>query len=152
MIRPLRTWHQHIVFTLAGVLPVVFVGGLAARREPAPANPSVSWDSGAPTATGWRDAAPFRLGRVRRSADNAWIELRLSADALQPDLLVYLSAGPPGGRVLPPDARLVGALPGGVGPHRFPIGGPAGQARGHVIVYSLAHQTMAGSIRLENLP
>jgi hypothetical protein len=146
MIQPLRTWHRRAAFTLAGLLPVVFVAGLLARKAPAPRNTTVAWERNMGGQTQWRSAAPVRVGKaqvsVRRSDDGTWLEIRPS-ELLQPDVLVYWSATAPGGNALPGDSRLLGAIAA----RRMKV-----PAEGYAILYSLAHQNVIGVIRLRELP
>jgi len=146
MIQPLRTWHRRAAFTLAGLLPVVFISGLLARKAPAPGNTTVTWGRNGGGQTHWRAAAPVRVGKaqvsVRRSDDGAWLEFR-SSELLEPDVLVYWSATVPGGNALPGDSRLLGAIAA----HRMQV-----PAEGYAVLYSLAHQNVIGVIPLSELP
>ena len=155
MIQPLRTGHRRVMFTLAVALPVLFVAGLAARKSPAPANRAVKWEEGERTQIQWRPATSFRLGSteatIRESADGRWLEIRLSADPLTPDLLVYWSPIAPSGDALPPDSHLLGTL-AGQHAQRMQLPASARQSGGYVMVYSLAHQSLTGSVRLRGLP
>ncbi len=155
MIQPLRTGHRRVMFTLAAALPVLFVAGLAARKSPAPANQAVRWEGDGGSQVQWRPATPFRLGStvatIRESADGIWLEIQSGADPLTPDLLVYWSATAPSGDTLPPDSHLLGTLAGRRA-QRIQLPGSARQTRGYVMVYSLAHQSLAGSMRLRGLP
>jgi hypothetical protein len=45
MTQPLRRAHRRILIVLAVVLPAAFVAGLAARKSPPPANPSLHWSA-----------------------------------------------------------------------------------------------------------
>jgi hypothetical protein len=155
MIQPLRTGHRRAMFALAAALPVLFVAGLVARKSPAPANQAVRWEGGAGAQVQWRQATPFRLGSteatIRESADGTWLEIQPGADPLTPDLLVYWSATAPSRDALPPDSHLLGTLAGRRA-QRMQLPGSAQQTHGYVMVYSLAHQSLAGSVRLRGLP
>jgi hypothetical protein len=83
---------------------------------------------------------------VARSADGGWLRIEIDAGSPQPDLLVYWSAVPPAGTSLPSDARLLGTP---AEPVRIPERAGPGSA---IVVYSLPHQQLAGSFRLEDLP
>ena len=154
MIQPLRTGHRLVMFTLAAALPVLFVAGLVARKSPTPANEAVRWEGDGGSQVQWQSATPFRLGSteatIRESADGRWLEIRLSADPLTPDLLVYWSAIAPSGDALPPDSHLLGT-PAGQRAQRMQLPASARQSGGYVMVYSLAHQSLAGSVRLRGL-
>jgi hypothetical protein len=147
VIQPLRTLHRRAAYTLAVALPAVFIAGLAARKGPAPPNGAAMWRLTPPAEVSWRPAAVVRLAStqatVRRSDDSKWIEIR-TPQPLAPDVLVYWSpAGAPGSE-LPPGSRLLGTLAEG------PVATPA--SAGYALLYSLPHQNIIGSIRLEGLP
>ncbi len=145
MIQPLRAAHRRAVFALAAALPAVFAVGLAARRPETPANPAVAWDG---KAVRWLGRSAFRLANteagIRRSADGAWVEISTPRDLLEPDLLAYWSPAASHAGVLPADGRLIGTIAG----RRMRLPDAARSSPGCVSVYSLAHESVVGTVQL----
>ena len=128
------------MFALAPLLPAIFAAGLASRHEAAPPNPALTPDVARHE---WRAPAALKSGAsVSRSADGAWIRIEHVA---HPDPLVYWSAATASGTALPADARLLGTAAG-------PVRLPEASRTGAIVLYSLAHQQVIGSVRVENLP
>ena len=153
MIQPLRSLHRRTFLTLAIALPAILLAGLGARR-PQPTAGTVEMPASA---------------YLMRRADNLWkahairsefhgdrehpeqTDLRLTPvqDLGEPDLLLYWSNSEPRGNALPPDARLLGPFALNT-LFELPQSGQA--LKGHLVLYSLAHQAVVDSATLENLP
>jgi len=158
MIRSHRRRHFRVFASLAVLLPLVLVAALSSRQrapvmDPAPAvldgRAGDGWtaiDSGEAQVGGTvielrlleSIAAPARLG----------VELMPASALRAPDVLVYWSAASEtvnGG--LPSDAVLLGPL---AGPRlgRFALPVNRGGQPGSLILYSVAHRAVLGTINL----
>ena len=151
MIRPLRQRHRVMVCTLGVLLPVAFIGGIAARRPVAVSNSvpveleneasdfgTVIWTK----ADLWPDQRIITSLR-RNAAGIAAVEL-MFRDLVKPDVLVYWAAGKETAvESLPDNARLLGALSNRV---PLPIPADARGEAGRLVLYSLAdHEVVATS-------
>jgi len=154
MIQPLRAAHRRAVITLAVVLPAVLLIGLGARRPPpepllrSPALPASlhlitesagSWQRHAIQTTIYGDLNP---------PNDFYVVLRPTQSINEPDLLVYWSDALPRENHLPEGARLLGAFD----PGRTLLLPREIQPGTHLILYSLAHQSVVDSTMLEKLP
>jgi hypothetical protein len=133
MIRPLRRAHRAVVTTLAVLLPVLVVAGLAARRE-VPASMESMRLSPRPATR--EEETPGVIVRWEKRLE------RLPA----PDVLVYWSREPVAGSELPRDAVLLGRFVPGVLPR------PASRSAGYLILYSLARREVLDTARLGGQP
>jgi len=154
MIQPLRTAHCFAFVALAFVLPVVIVAGLAARRPrlasglpPAqlPASAQLVRKSG----TLWPKHA-MRTEFYSDSEGPGEIDVVLipAEELNEPDLLLYWSMDPPSGDSLPAGARLVGPFITG---KLFALP-PSLSGSGYLVLFSLAHQTVFETAKVESLP
>ena len=144
MIRSLRQRHRHVFAVLTVILPAVLVAGVAARR-PVPAIESLpdALMPKAATFTGkvWSRDDLFSKSAVRvvlqreREKGAFAVQLSVSEKFIEPDLLVYWSAGSSGAtKNLPDDAVLLGVFNGSL-PLRLPS---ERSVIGTLILYSLA--------------
>lgn len=148
MIRRLRRRHRLWTTALAVVVPIGFVAALAAR----PARPVGEAAAGSDMPRARAIADWSSIGELPISgAIEPWRGARILAltprePLARPDLLVYWSPGgapePPAGGALPPDVVLLGAL--GEAEERYRL--PPGTAAGTVVIYSLGHHEVVGSI------
>ena len=150
MNTPLRRRHAALITALALVLPIAFAAAIATRQapavarelafEPRPAN------SPEPLPAGQGALALFRradgpLWQTRHDATRITIVQLDGAEA--PDLLAYWTPRDAGGDKLPPDAVLLGPLPGGERTFARPGAG------GALVLFSLAHGEIIARTALE---
>ena len=154
MIQPLRTVHRFAVVALAFVLPVVIVAGLAARRprlasESRPVQVPTSAQLVGTSGTLWPKHA-MRTEFYSDSSRPGEIEVVLipTEEWNEPDLLLYWSADPPSGDALPASAWLVGSFIAG---KPFVLR-PNGDRSGFLVLFSLPHQTIFDTAKMERLP
>jgi len=149
MIQPLRTMHRRTFVGLAIVLPVILAVGLGARRPSAArdSKSGVTFASLPKTSSGLWTKHTIQT-QVYAEKSDLYIILRPGQDLNEPDLLLYLSViGTQGGN-LPADAQLLGPVQS-----ERPIRMPGGSdARGQLILYSLAHHEVVDTAALEKLP
>lgn len=152
MIQPLRTIHRRAFIGLAVVLPVILLVGLGARR-PRPAGrwvPDIATqgDMTRKSDAHWRKHA-IRSGFYidRKQAPDRYVVFEAGEDLSEPDVLLYWAGSEPAGGSLPPQAQLLGALPGTT----FLLPSDA-RAPGYLVLYSLAHQAVIDTAAVENLP
>jgi hypothetical protein len=120
MTLPLRQRHRRILVVLAVLLPLLFMVGIALRRNVPQAEnlpPELSPQPVTFTATGYEredlfEKSPVRV-RIFRDHESGTLAVGLTAprDFLKPDLMVYWSdSRPAASETLPPDAKLLGAF------------------------------------------
>ncbi len=153
MIQPLRTAHCRVFIVLAGLLPVVIVGGLSERHRNELSGPmplaipqaaarlrsvSAVWGQNTLTTEFYSDTAH----QVRvRLLPNPFRELH------DPDLLLYWATN---AGAVPDDlsnAVLLGPFLAG---KEYSI--PPKQVAGYLILYSLAHRTIVDRAKVEVRP
>lgn len=160
MIHPLRNRHRTMIATLAVLLPLLFIAGIASRKN-IPASPVL------PTADGiGQDMPEMQLWQ----SEDLWagldmvtalhhggtgrmlLELRPQVYLGYPDILVYWLPGPaPGNEKIPGDALLLGTLYDTVKRmFELPAAGLSGEST--VLLYSLAQQRIVASATLPALP
>ena len=154
MIQPLRAVHRRAAIALAVVLPAVLFLGLGARRAhlqssertvdlPASAKLLVQLDGG------WQQhAIQTSIYGDSNPPNDFYVVLRQTQAISKPDLLVYWSETLPDENHLPERARLLGAFD----PDRALILPREIQPGSHIILYSLAHQSVVDRVTLEKLP
>lgn len=151
MILSLRQRHRQVFAVLGILLPIVLVGGIAARKSiPTVAElPPVIAKPLAGTGVAWGRRDVFeKLPVVVSLATNAQTDVSLRLEAptnfARPDVLVYWSAAKidPTDK-LPADAILLGAFT--VNELHVPTSAVA--ARGHLILFSLADQELVAVSR-----
>jgi hypothetical protein len=154
MIQPLRVVHRRVFVVSAFLLPTILVVGLGSRHL-------------RPGASAHAAEGPTSAYLVRESRglwhkteieskfysesdrpQDIYLALQPEQDLNEPDLLLYWATNPPQGNVLPGEAQLVGAFTTG---KAFLL--PLNQERaGHLILFSLAHQAVFDTARVEKLP
>lgn len=144
MILALRQRHRGFFVVLSILLPIAFIGGIAARR-PVPAVAVLPLDLRGPaqnfTITSWTRSGFFAKAlvtiRLLRERGDARFAVGFSAakDFLKPDLIVYWTAGNPKvDDTLPDNALLLGAFSSAA----LPLPDEAAKTSGVFILYSLA--------------
>ena len=151
MIQPLRTAHRVAFVALAFVLSVVIVAGLAARRPrlvSASQQLSASAQLVRESGTLWQKHA-MRTEFYSDSGRPGDIDVVLipAEEFNEPDLLLYWSVDPPSGNSLPAAARLVGSFIAGK-PFILP---PNVDRSGYLVLFSLPHQTIFDTAKVERL-
>jgi len=145
MIRPLRQRHRRIVLTLGIFLPVTFVIGIMSRRSipvigqlpsALATTPqtfeSVEWQRGDLFS---KSPIQVRLGRENSGAGKFAVSFTAAKNFVQPDLLVYWSAGSRNSTdALPANAVLLGAFSAPL----LPLPAAADNCEGTLILFSLA--------------
>lgn len=153
MIQPLRSLHRYTFRMLAIALPAILLTGLGARH-PRQVASAVEMPASAYLVREaddlWRaHAIRSEFYGDREHPQQTDLRLAPVQDLGEPDLLLYWSNSEPKGNALPPDARLMGPL----APNTLFALPQNGQAlKGHLVLYSLAHQTVIDSATLENMP
>ena len=154
MIQPLRTVHRRAFVTLAVVLPAILLAGIEARH------PGTSL-------TGRSPELPATAYLVRESnglwtqhqidtkfyvrsddAKDIYVVLRPIQALNEPDLLLYWNTNAPAENSLPSESLLVGPYSAD---EAFALPLERGRA-GNLILFSLAHQTVIDTARVEKLP
>ncbi|MGH7491347.1 MAG: hypothetical protein ACREOO_03020 [bacterium] len=152
MILSLRKRHRLIFSSMVLVLPVVFVAGILFRAAPKPTNagPALQLESGATLARyifETEDLWPAAKIITRVFADSLppallAVELQPQEAAALPEVLVYWKAGLPAveaGSLQ--DAVLLGTLRGKQR-RRLLLPQQAAQTDGHLLLFSLPHQSV----------
>lgn len=154
MIQPLRTVHRGVFITLALVLPVILVAALSARHR---ALPLVAPVKQVPASAQLLSSSD-RLWQTHviqtafyadsNTPDSLYVTLHPAQDPGEPDLLLYWATSQPSGDSLPAGAKLLGAFAAG---KTFML--PRDLAQGdHLVLYSLAHQSVFDTAAAEKLP
>lgn len=153
MIAPLRRRHRWLTGSLALIVPVLYVLALSARPG-APSNESLPAALvGLPVedAGGAGDLAFADLpvtARVTGGGEDFRIELSPAEPLAKPEILAYWTAsGSASGTALPAEAWLLGAF-GGERPEAFAVPSAVLGREGHLVLYSLGHQEVLGSVSL----
>ena len=154
MIQPLRTVHRRAFVALALVLPAVLVAGLGARRPRVPSRlhvfqlPSSAYLARKSDSL-WREHSietEFYLNSNRPG--EILVALHISQALNEPDLLLYWSMEHPTGASLPPTSQLLGPFAADK-PFTLPLNADGG---GYLVLFSLAHQSLFDTARMEKLP
>ena len=154
MIQPLRTVHRGVFVTLALVLPVILVVALSARHRGLPLGAPAKqipasvqllnsygrlWQTHAIQTAFYADS---------NTPEGLYVTLEPAQELGEPDLLLYWAATQPSGDSLPAGAKLLGAF---AADKTFAL--PRDLARGgHLVLYSLAHQSVVDTAAVEKLP
>ena len=154
MIQALRRVHRRAFWVLAVVLPLILLAGLGARRARVPSTllaarlpdtarlvrkSNALWHRHAVQTVFYADSnRPGQIFLVLHPAQ-AWNE---------PDLLLYWSADPPQGNTVPAHAQLLDAFAAG---KVFELP-PNAATGGHLLLFSLPHQSVFDAARVEKLP
>lgn len=147
MILALRRRHRRMFAVIGVLLPIAFVVGIAARQAVprVAALPDGLADSSRQfTSTEWeRDdvftqiSIPVRLLRERANDGQFAVLFAAPKDFSKPDLIVYWVTGNASiGRVVPEDARLLGAF----NSSSLALPGEVMDGEGSLILFSLADQ------------
>ena len=154
MIQPLRTVHRFAFVALAFVLPMVIAPGVASRYPQVPSGshavrlPSsahVMRTSGAL----WQKHAMGTEFYSDSSRPGEIEVVLMPTEALnEPDLLLYWSVDPLSGDSIPGPARLIGPFMAGK-PFVLPL---SADRSGYLVLYSLPHQTVFDTAKVEKLP
>ena len=151
MIQPLRTMHRRASIALALVLPTVLIVGLMARRPARHSDLKTQNLAARQTVRQsdhlWAKHA-IRSVFLRDKNDPTAIQVVLEPldDLSIPDLLVYWSPELSGGGSLPTNAVLLGTFE-----KSEPLQLQQSNAKGFLILYSLAHQSIVDAAPLESV-
>jgi hypothetical protein len=154
MIQPLRAIHCRAFVALALVLPAILLIGLRARR---PSLDASDHASNAPdignmvseSGSLWqKNAIQSKFYSEPDRPQDLYVVLQPEQELNEPDLLLYWATDAPQGNVLPADAQLVAAFTAG---KVIPLP-PHEKRAGHLILFSLAHQVVFDTARVETLP
>lgn len=154
MIQPLRTVHRRAFVTLALVLPAILLAGIEARHpgtsptERYPELPSSAHLVRESNGLWTQHSIATKFYGRSDSPKDIYIVLRPMQPLNEPDLLLYWSSNTPQGKSLPSESLLVAPYAADEG---FAL--PLDKERaGNLILFSLAHQTVFDSARVEKLP
>jgi hypothetical protein len=154
MIQPLRVVHRRVFVALALLLPAILFIGLRARRSSQ--GPNVYAADVPADAYVVRESSNLWQkhtiqSKFYSSPDrpvDTYVVLLPAEELNEPDLLLYWATNAPQGNILPGEARLVGAFTTGKASLL-----PLNENRaGHLVLFSLAHQTVFDIARVEKLP
>jgi len=154
MIQPLRTMHRRAFVALAVLLPAILFAGIEARHP----GTSVSRSAPEPPATAYlvresnglwtQHSIATKFYGGSHSPKDIYVVLRPMQALNEPDLLLYWSTNTPQGNSLPSESILVAPYSAD---EAFAL--PLEKERaGNLILFSLAHQTVFDSARVETLP
>lgn len=154
MIQPLRTMHRRAFVTLALILPAILLAGIEARypgtsltgrTSQLPANAYLVRES---NRLWTQHSITTKFYGRSDSPKDIYVVLRPMQALNEPDLLLYWSTNTLQGNSLPSESRLVAPF---TADEAFAL--PLDQERaGNLILFSLAHQTVFDSARVERLP
>lgn len=154
MIQPLRTTHRRAFVALALILPTVLLAGIEARhrgtslREPAPQLPTNAYLVRESHGLWTQHSIDTKFYASSCSPKDIYIVLRPTQALNEPDLLLYWSTSVPQGNSLPSESLLIGPY---TADEAFAL--PLDKERAdNLILFSLAHQTVFDSARVEKLP
>ena len=154
MIQPLRAVHRRAFVALALVLPAILLIGLGARRPGL--GPRAHATRGPDTGNIVRESSNLWQKHAIQSKfysrpdrpQDIYLVLQPAQELNEPDLLLYWVTNPPQGNVLPADAQLVAAFTTAQ-VSLLPLNE---KRAGYLILFSLAHQTVFDTARVETLP
>lgn len=147
MIAPLRRRHRTLFAVLTLTVPVVCALAIRNRPQSLEASPDLR-PAIIPQASDNTQSFNVLAGvatRVHGDPGTAWLEIEPAEPLRQPDVLAYFSISEPTDS-LPVDAHLLGAV-SHQQPRSFALPTPASEG-GHLILYSLAHQSVVQTGRL----
>lgn len=151
MNTPLRRRHAALITALALVLPMAFAAAIATRAAPAVTR-ELAFEARAASAPEPLAAGAGQLALLERANGPRW-QARHDATRITiaqldgneaPDLLAYWTPHDTSGDQLPPDAVLLGPLPGGERTFARPGAG------GALVLFSLAHGDVVARATLES--
>ncbi len=154
MIQPLRTVHRRAFVVLAVVLPAILLAGIEARRpgtsltERSPELPATAYLVRESNGLWSQHSIATKFYGRSDSPKDIYVVLRPMQPLNEPDLLLYWSTNTPQGKSLPSESLLVAPY---TADEAFTL--PLDKERaGNLILFSLAHQTVFDSARVEKLP
>jgi hypothetical protein len=153
MIQPLRVVHRRAFVALSLVLPAILLVGLGARRPHlGPSHATDVPDTGnivRESSTLWqKHSIQSKFYSKSDRPQDIYLVLRPAQQLNEPDLLLYWVTNAPEGDVLPASARFVDAFTTG---KAFLL--PLDEKRaGHLVLFSLAHQAVFDTAKVETLP
>jgi hypothetical protein len=153
MIQPLRTMHRRAFLALAFLLPLVIGAGLAARRPrltqgsvvDLPTSAYVVRKSGALWS---KHVMPTVFYADSNGPADIDVVVKPSEELNEPDLLLYWTQERPAGDSLPSSARLIGPFIAG---KSFVLSLNVDRV-GYLVLFSLPHQTVFDTAKVERLP
>jgi hypothetical protein len=153
MIQPLRTVHRRAFLGLALVLPAILLVGLGARHPrqrlsvPAAQLPNSAHLLRKSDTLWQKHTIQSDFYNDSNHPGDVFVVLHTTHEAIEPDLLLYWSTDPPQGDSVPAHARLLGAFIAG---KVFTLPMSLGRT-GYLVLFSLPHQTVFDSARVETL-
>ena len=154
MIQPLRTVHRRAFVALAVVLPAILFAGIETRHpgtsvtRSAPVLPTTAYLLRESTGLWTQHSIDMKFYGSSRSPKEIYVVLRPMQPLNEPDLLLYWATNAPQGNSLPSESLLVAPY---TADEAFAL--PLDKERaGNLILFSLAHQSVFDSARVEKLP
>src|SRR5271165_3095258 len=154
MIQPLRTVHRRAFFALAVVLPAILLAGIEGRRpgtnqkERSPELPATAYLVRESNGLWSQHSIATKFYGRSDSPKDIYVVLRPTQALNEPDLLLYWATNAPRGNSLPSESLLVAPY---TADEAFAL--PLDKERaGNLVLFSLAHQTVFDSARVEKLP
>jgi len=154
MIQPLRTVHRRAFVTLAVVLPAILLAGIGARHpgmsptERAPELPATAYLVRETNGLWSQHSIDTKFYDRSDRPKDIYVVLRPTQALNEPDLLLYWSTSTPQGNSLPSESLLVAPY---AADEAFPLP-PENERAGNLILFSLGHQAVFDSARVEKLP
>lgn len=154
MIQPLRAVHRRAFIALAFVLPTILLVGLGSRRPHPDRNAHAAQVPASATlvreSSGlWqKNAIQSKFFSKSDRPQDIYVVLQPARELNEPDLLLYWTANTPLGNSLPAHAQLMGIFLAG---KSFSLPLNVDRA-GHLVLFSLPHQTVFDTARVEKLP
>ena len=154
MIQPLRTVHRRAFVTLALVLPAILLAGIEARHPGtsltgrSPELPATAYLVRESNGLWTQHSIATKFYGRSDSPKDIYVVLRPMQPLNEPDLLLYWSTNTPQGKSLPSESLLVAPYTADEG-FALPL---EKERAGNLILFSLAHQTVFDSARVEKLP
>jgi hypothetical protein len=154
MIQPLRTVHRRAFVALALVLPAILLAGIEERHPGTgmtgrgPDLPATAYLVRESTGLWAQHSIATKFYGRLDSPKDIYVVLRPTQALNEPDLLLYWSNNTPQGKSLPSESLLVAPY---TADKTFTL--PLAKERaGNLILFSLGHQTVLDSARVEKLP
>jgi hypothetical protein len=154
MIQPLRTVHRRAFVALAFVLPAILLAGIEARHPSASPTgralelPATAYLVRESNGLWSQHSIATKFYGRSGSPQEIYVVLRPMQALNEPDLLLYWSTNAPQGNSLPNESLLVAPY---AADEAFALPLEKGRA-GNLILFSLAHQSVFDSARVEKLP
>jgi len=154
MIQPLRTVHRRAFAALALILPAILLVGIGARHpgtsltERSPELPATAYLVRESKGLWSQHSIDTKFYGRADSPKDIYVVLRPMQPLNEPDLLLYWSTNTPQGNSLPNESLLVAPYSADEG-FALPL---EKERAGNLILFSMAHQTVFDSARVEKLP